>query len=84
MLDGSGSSSSGSAPFSETDAIPINIAQPKQLKPQRKRPKTQNEVRLDVQELHMEVLKLEKEKGEVEKKNPLLKWKKIGAPDTTT
>ena len=45
--------------------------------PPRKRPKTQGEMRIEVQELHMEVLKLEKEKMEIEKENLLIHRKKL-------
>ena len=45
--------------------------------PPRKRPKTQGEMRFDVQELHVEVLQLEKEKSAIEKQNLLLKQRKL-------
>lgn len=46
-------------------------------KPPRKRPKTQGDLRLDVQEIHLEVLKKEKEKMEIEKENLLLQRRKL-------
>ena len=54
------------------DHSPLETPQPK-----RKRPKTQGEMRLDVQELHVEVLQLEKEKAEIEKENLLLQQQKL-------
>ena len=48
-----------------------------QAQPPRKRPKTQGEMRLEVQGLHIEVLKLEKEKMEIEKENLLIHRQKL-------
>ena len=73
MLIGSaGESSSCSGSYQIIDHSPLETPQPK-----RKRPKTQGEMRLDVQELHVEVLQLEKEKAEIEKENLLLQQQKL-------
>ena len=63
-----------------TDNVIVVDAEPAQkplLKPPRKWPKTQGEMRIDVQELHLQVLQSEKEKIEIEKGNLLLKRKKL-------
>ena len=72
---GSNVSSSYAPPDESTPIVvrnPLNTP-----KPPRKRPKTQGDMRLDVQELHIEVLRLEKEKAEIEKKNLLLQQRKL-------
>lgn len=48
-----------------------------QMQPPRKRPKTQGDLRVDVQKLHIEVLELEKEKMLIEKENLLIHRKKL-------
>jgi hypothetical protein len=59
---------------------PIIIDDPQgktENKPPRKRPKTQGEMRLDVQEMHLAVLKAEKEKMEIETGNLFLQRRKL-------
>ena len=59
---------------------PVKIANPtlmKQEKQGRKRPKTQGDLRQDVQEAHLKVLSMEKEKMDIERGNLLLKRRKL-------
>ena len=71
----------GAADKSDTDgSSPIKIVNPtsmKQDKQARKRPKTQGDLRQDVQETHLEVLSMEKEKMGIETGNLLLKRRKL-------
>ena len=71
----------GVADKSDTDgSSPIKIVNPtsmKQDKQARKRPKTQGDLRQDVQETHLEVLSMEKEKMGIETGNLLLKRRKL-------
>ena len=71
----------GAADKSDTDgSSPIKIVNPtsmKQDKQARKRPNTQGDLRQDVQETHLEVLSMEKEKMGIETGILLLKRRKL-------
>ena len=71
----------GAADKSDTDgSSPTKIVNPtsmKEDKQARKRPKTQGDLRQDVQETHLEVLSMEKEKMGIETGNLLLKRRKL-------
>ena len=72
----------GTAGRSDTDgSSPIKIVNPTSMKQEiqaRKRPKTQGDLRQDVQEAHLEVLlSKEKEKMGIETGNLLLKRRKL-------
>ena len=71
----------GAADKSDTDGSSlIKIVNPtsmKQEKQARKRPKTQGDLRQDVQEVHLEVLSMEKEKMGIKTGNLLLKRRKL-------
>ena len=72
----------GAAGRSDTDgSSPIKIVNPTSMKQEiqaRKRPKTQGDLRQDVQEAHLEVLlSKEKEKMGIETGNLLLKRRKL-------